>query len=169
MTGAREEFIPVASRAFVLETLSQLQSHRAIHAQGIGFREVFVRDEPPVPLAASGITRAELRPILDANVIALYYPGSQPAHIRGGFALPLPDVGFVYGEESDGVVVALGIGLVGSGVGEVAQVASLSGRFDLLFVDWIRGIVIELGDEAGFRAWLDAIIYRDPNPGPDTW
>lgn len=55
------EFLPVANRGFIAETLSQLASHRAIHAEGPGFREVFVRTEPPVPLQTLHIESDELR------------------------------------------------------------------------------------------------------------
>jgi hypothetical protein len=160
----QEEFIPVANRGFVAETLSQHASHRAIHAQGLGFREVFVRTEPPVPLQTLGLKRDEIRRGILSEIAPLHLEGPTSARVRGGFALPLPDVGYVYGQEVGGVVTALGIGLVGSGVGSLERVVSLSRRNELLFVDWVRGVTVEPGDSAGFRAWIDAIIYGDPDP-----
>ena len=80
-----------------------------------------------------------------------------------GFAIPLADIGYLYGQEVDGIVVALGLGLVGSGLGDLSPVIRLTERHGLLFVDWVRGVVIEPGDANGFRRWLDAIIDRDPD------
>ena len=59
--------------------------------------------------------------------------------------------------EDRGFATALGLALVGSGAGDVAPLAALKSRFQLLFVDWVGGVVIEPGDERGFRAWLSAI------------
>ena len=161
----QEEFTAVANRDFVREMLGQLNSHRAIHTQGVGFREVLVRPEPPTQLHTLGIRLDDVRGAVHASVIPLYYMNrTPPARVGGGFALPLDDVGYLYGQEVDGLVVALGVGLVGSGLGDVASLANLTERHGLLFVDWIRGIVIEPGDTSGFRQWLDAIIYRDPDP-----
>jgi hypothetical protein len=158
------EFLPVANRGFIAETLSQLASHRAIHAEGPGFREVFVRTEPPVPLQTLHIESDELRRELLAESVPLYFQGPPLARVRGGLASSLPDVGYVYGQEVDGAVTALGIGLVGSGVGSLERVVSLSRQHELLFVDWIRGVKVEPGDSAGFKAWIDAIIYGSPDP-----
>lgn len=76
----------------------------------------------------------------------------------------LPDVGYVYGPEVGGVVAALGIELVGSGIGGRERVVGLSQLYELLFVDWVRGVMVEPGDSAGLRAWIDAIIYSNPDP-----
>lgn len=110
----QEEVLPVANRGLIAETLSQLASHRAIHAQGPGFREVFVRTEPPVPLQTLRLERDKLSKELFAVSGPLYLQGPPLARVRGGFASPLPDVGYVYGQEVGGVVTALGIELLGS-------------------------------------------------------
>jgi hypothetical protein len=161
----QEEFTAVANREFVREMLAQLSRHRAIHAQDIGFREVFVRQEPPTQLHTLGIRLDDVQAAVGSSVIPLYYLNNTPfTRVRGGFAVILDDVGYLYGQEADGLVGALGLGLVGSGLGDVAPLARFADRHGLLFVDWIRGIVIEPGDTDGYRQWLDAIIYRDPDP-----
>jgi hypothetical protein len=53
------------------------------------------------------------------------------------------------------------IALVGTGLGDVAPLAAHSRNCELMVVDWIRGVVIEPSDEAGFRIWLDRIIHGD--------
>lgn len=158
----QEEFLSIGNRHFVEDTLLDLARHRAVHAQGPGFREVLVRREPPVPLIASKLRAASLSEVVGAVSAPLFFSGNPPARIRDGFAIPLPDVGFLYGTTAEGLVTALGLGLVGSGLGDVTPIAELSRTYELLFVDWIRGTVIEPGDTAGFRAWLDAIVYQDP-------
>jgi hypothetical protein len=155
----QDEFIPVAARAFVTETLGRLQSHRAVHARGVGFREVLIRSESPVSLATARIHRDDLRAVLgDTPPTPLYLQSSSstPARVRDGFTFPMPDVGFVYGRIESGYVTALGLALVGSSFGPVAPLAAMSERYRLLFVDWVGGVVIEAGDERGFRAWLNA-------------
>lgn len=160
----QDEFVPVGARAFVTETLARLQSHRAVHARGVGFREVLVRSESPVSLETAKIRRDDLRAVLgDTPATPLYLKSSStpPARVRDGFTFPLPDVGFVYGCDESGYVTALGVTLVGSSFGPVAPLAAMSGRYRLLFVDWVGGVVIEPGDERGFRAWLNAIRATD--------
>ncbi len=160
----QEEFLRAVNRAYVFDTLSQLRSHRTVHSRGLGFGEVFVRSEPPATLASAGLTVEHVaRLATDRSLLPLYLRSGDTHRVRAGFALRLPDVGFVYGKESGGRVVALGIGLVGSGLGEVRSVAEFSREHDLLFVDWVRGIVIEPGDAVGFRSWLDGIINSDPD------
>lgn len=156
----QEEFTPVSNRAFIEKTLEQLMSHRAVHQAGAGFREVFVRTEPPNALDALEIKLSDLEDLLGKRRISLFLNGSRARRAIGGFAILLPDVGFLYGQEIDGVVSALGLGLVGGGVGDVSELSMLSERYGLLFVDWVRGVVVEPGDASGFRAWLDASISR---------
>jgi hypothetical protein len=157
----QEEFTPVGNREFVRQVLAQLDSHRAVHAQGLGFREVHVRDEPSIRLESLGLAPGDIRAVVGSSRVPLYLNGTQPSRVRGGFAMILKDVGYLYGQEVDGVVTALGLGLVGSGLGDVASLGGLTERYGLLFVDWIRGVVIEPGDTHGFRRWLDAIIYPE--------
>ena len=156
----QDEFLPVAARGFVMETLARLQSHRAVHGSGFGFREVFVRSDGPVSLVTAKVRVEDLRAALgDTPATPLYLTStsSAPARVRDGFTFPLPDIGYVYGREESGYVTALGLALVGSGVGDTAPLTGLTNRFQLLFVDWVGGVVIERGDEQGFRAWLTAI------------
>jgi hypothetical protein len=156
----QDEFLPVASRGFVMETLSRLQSHRAIHAAGMGFREVFIRSEGPISLETSKIRLEDLRAVLgDTPPTPLYLQSSssRPARVRDGFTFPLPDIGYVYGRAESGQVTALGLALVGSGLGDVSLLAALTNRFQVLFVDWVGGVVVERGDESGFRAWITRV------------
>lgn len=161
----QQEFTAVANRDFVREMLAKLSSHRAVHAHDGGFREVLIRPEPPIQFRTLGVRLDDVRAATGASIVPLYYLNSTPPkRVFGGFALPLDDIGYLYGQEADGLVGALGLGLVGSGLGDVASLANLTNRHNLLFVDWIRGIVIEPGDTSGFRDWLDEIIYRNPGP-----
>lgn len=156
----QDEFVPVAARAFVMETLGRLQSHRTVHARGLGFREVLIRSESPVSLATATIRRDDLRGVLgDTPPTPLYLKSSSaaPARVRDGFTFPLPDVGYVYGRTESGYVTALGLALITSAFGPVAPLAAVSDRYRLLFVDWVGGVVIEPGDERGFRAWMSRI------------
>jgi len=158
----QEEFVAAANAEYVARTLGEIRSHRAVHAAGPGFRDVFVRGEPPVPLAAAGITVDDVaRALGTPERGALYFMRDGLPRVAGGFSLVFPDGGFVYGHaQPGGVVTALGLGLVG---GEPerhvpAPVARLAARFDLLFVDWVRDAVVSPGDEDGLRAWVERVL-----------
>ena len=82
----------------------------------------------------------------------------------GGFAFEVNDLGFLYGYENGGRVLALGLGLVGGGLdprGAVA-VARVGERFGLRFVDWLGLRAFSASDVNALSAWVAAATAEHP-------
>jgi hypothetical protein len=162
----QEEFVAGANAEYVASTLSEITSHRAVHAVGLGFREVHTREEPPVSLGETGVTYDEVTRVLGVSDRgALYFNNRQLEPVAGGFTLEIHGGGFVYGQTNPaGQVTALGLGLVGDPESVVPKaVAQLTAHFGLLFVDWVRGVVVQPGDEVGVRDYVRRVVGEDRN------
>jgi hypothetical protein len=159
----QEEFVAAASIPYVERALGEIRSHRAAHAVGLGFRDVYAREEPPVSLATTGLTLDEVSRALRSKPMPLYLAGGR-ARVAGGFAVAVPNVGFVYGREQDGSVQAFGLRLVGPGWGDLGDLAALCARFDLYFVDWLRLETFWAGDPDALRAWVEHATGGDSAP-----
>lgn len=159
------EFRSSRERERVQEQLATIRAHVDINRVGIGFREVFVRPDPDVPIAGGALTVAEIVRELGAT-------GATPVCLRSGdganraedaFAVEVPGVGFVYGSERDGDVGTLGLAVVDRQpqLGEIDGVARLSARFDLILVDWLRQEIVPGRDAERLRAWLATFARKD--------
>lgn len=90
----QEEFVARANAEYVARTLEAIRSHRAAHAVGIGFLEVYARKEPPVALFEAGVTRDDLTRVMGASDrAALYFDSREPKPVDGGFTLQIPGGG----------------------------------------------------------------------------
>jgi hypothetical protein len=148
--------------------LAAIRSHKERYRAGLGFRRVFVRPDPPGPLAGGGITLTELARELGARAPMPVYlrGGGSVGKAAGGFAVEVPGVGFVYGTEQGGRVGTLGLALVGAHpeLGEIEALTRLSDRFDVLLVDWLRQETVPSREPARLRAWIATAVRDDSAP-----
>jgi hypothetical protein len=164
------EFASQDDRPRIEAQLEELRAHMEEHRVGLGFRHVYVRPNPPEPLAGGALTTNEVVSYLKAS-------GPMPVYIRSGssveraqdaFAAEVPGVGFVYGSEFGGRVGTLGLSLVGPEpeLGELDGLARLSERYALFLVDWLRREIVESRDAARLRAWIATAVHDDQAPAP---
>jgi hypothetical protein len=158
----QQEFALAANVPFVESTLTRLRNHIAVHRAGLGFREIFVRPEPPHQLMAKGLTLHHIRhyfdgrPPLDLHLLG----GGSLNRVVGGFAWPLSGGGFLYGQQLEGSVAALGLHNIRSADTDLGPVARLTREHALVFVDWLRHEIVAPGDAVGLAAWA-ARAVRD--------
>jgi hypothetical protein len=159
------EFSSLANAAFIDSQLEALRDHKERQRAGLGFRDVFVRPEPPTSLDETGLTLQALMRELGASTPMAVFLRSGPSvgRAQGAFAVEVPGLGFAYGSEEAGRVHTLGLALVGPQpqLGEIAGLATLSNRFGLFLVDWLRQERVPSGDAARLRAWVATAVHDD--------
>jgi hypothetical protein len=162
------EFAAEGDRPRIEAQLRELRAHIEEHRVGLGFRKLYIRPEPPGPLAGGSLTIDEVASYLKA-------PGPMPVYLRSGssaeraqnaFAAEVPGVGFVYGSEAGGRVGSLGLSLVGPQpeLGELDGLVRLSERHALFLVDWLRREIVDSRDAARLRAWIATAVHDDQAP-----
>jgi hypothetical protein len=157
------EVLPSAARGYCLAEMARIDEFADAHWDGAGFTDVYVRGEPPQPLAALGNTVAELGSAIDPLVPR--FVEVQTGY--GSYREPCPSV--VGWGLSDGEAVFAGVG-EGAVVGPVwlalhrvpaervglwCQVLrSLPGAAELVVADWSARRVVLLADEPALAAYL---------------
>jgi hypothetical protein len=157
------ELLPASDREHCLAEVGRIDEFAAAHQDGAGFTEMYVRGEVPHTLASLGITLAELRSALDAllprfgAVLTGYTTYREPCPAVSGWGTGDGQALFASAGE-EGVLQAVWLSLYGLTEKDAALwcrvFRSLPRAEALLLVDWNRGEVVPLSDEARLTAYL---------------
>ena len=157
------EVLPATARSYCLAEMGHIGEFADAQWDGTGFTDIYVRGEPPQPLASLGITLAELR-----SAIKPLLP--QFTQVQTGYSShrePCASVA-AWGFD-DGQAVFAGVGKGGvigpiwlslnllpdERVGLWCRVfGSLPRAMELLIADWSTGQVVALTDETRLVAYL---------------
>jgi len=170
------EVLPASARGYCLTEMGRIDEFAEAHWDGAGFTGMYVRGQPPMPLASLGTKLAEwelaLEPLVArfSQVLTGYSSYREPCTSVVGW-------GF-----SDGQAVFAGVGeggLVGpvwlSLNGVTAERVELWSRLlgslpraaELVVADWNSSQVVSLADEPGLAAYLRGEPDAEPVAAPD--
>jgi hypothetical protein len=155
------ELLPVAAREHCLAEMGHIKEFAEAHRDGAGFTEMYIRGEPPLPLASLGITlqiwRSAVETLLSrfAHVFTGYSSYREPCESVVGWGFDDGDAIFAHVGE-DGVVGPVWLSLYGTE--QVEQwckvLRCLPRSAELVIADWNGGLVVMLDDESQLADYL---------------
>jgi hypothetical protein len=157
------EVLPAAAADYCRSEMGHIDQFAEAHQDGAGFTDMYVRGEPPCPLAALGITLAEMRaavePLLPPfdQVFTGYSSHREPCHSAVGWGEA--DARAVFASVGEGGVVwavRLSIhGIAPERVGHWCRAPrALPGAAELVIADWNSSEVVPLAHESPLAAYL---------------
>jgi hypothetical protein len=157
------EVLPSAARGYCLAEMASIDEFSDAHRDGAGFTDVYVRGEPPQPLASLGITVAALGSAIDplvprfVEVQTGYSSYRQPCPSVVGWGLG--DGEALFASVGEGAVVGpVWLALHGVPAERVGLwcwvLRSLPSAAELLVADWSASRVVLLADEPALAAYL---------------
>lgn len=157
------EVLPAAARDYCLAEMGRIDEFAVAHQEGAGFTDMYVRGEPPQPLASLGITLAELGSAVEplvprfAEVSTGYSSYREPCPSVAGWGLDDGEAMFA-GVGAGGVVGPVWLALHGIPADRTELwcrvLLSMPRAAELLVVDWSASRVVPLADESALAAYL---------------
>ena len=157
------ELLPAATRGYCIAEMGRIEEFADAHRDGAGFTDMYVRGEPPLPLASLGITVAALGSAVEplvprfADVLTGYSSYREPCPSVAGWGLGDGEAVFA-GVGKGGVVGPVWLTLhrvPAERVGLWCRVLrSLPRAAELLVADWSAGRVVQLAEESALAAYL---------------
>jgi hypothetical protein len=137
------ELVSANDRTAVERELAEVRAFKQAHFKGVGWSSIFVRKERPDALMSRHIPLDSLLKVLTggAKLEPLFMEAvGRPALVRGGFAIPLTDSLFAYGQASNGDLVSLCLSGSPDSKDQAAfrPILAFASAHDLLLVDWYR-------------------------------
>jgi hypothetical protein len=140
------EFISAAAVPQVDCEIAQLEAFKRANWTGAGFRSVHVRKERPDGLYPNrvpyrmidSISHGPIQPLI-IGVIGIPQPGQL---VKGGFACRLSPSAFLYGRQSEGIIIDLGLDRFPREADAEQSLLALCRKNNLCVVDWCAGNII---------------------------
>lgn len=144
------EFFAQNDLAHVAQMIAFLVQHENHARDGRGYRELYVRDDLPTPLAKLAISFGSLRNDFEELAVcyslALTTEFGEPELVEGGFAFAIPGGGAFFGRASGDEVVTLCLELIHGETNPTPEaaklLAALAREHCLLVVDWINMTIV---------------------------
>ena len=139
------EFVGAASLPQIDHEMADLETFKNENRVGIGWKNVYVRKERPDGLFPTRLRYGLIDSIPHEPVRELMIgtPGRE-ATVKGGFAVLLGPSLFLYGRESNGIIVDLGLNRLPEESDSVSNqnILALCRKFNLVIADWYAGRVL---------------------------
>ena len=170
------EVLPASARGHCLAEMGRIDEFADAHRDGAGFTDMYVRGEPPVPLASLGTTlqewEAALGPLVPrfAQVLTGYSTHREPCPSVAGWGFS--DGQAVFASVGEGGVVGpvwLSLnGVTAERVGLWCRLLrSLPRAAELVVADWNSSQVVPLADEPAVAAYLRGEPDAEPGAAAD--
>jgi hypothetical protein len=136
------EFVSASDRAAIEREIAEVRAFKHAHAKGPGWDSIFVRKERPDALGPRHIPLDSLaKAFAGASTLEPLFmeAAGRPAQVRGGFAIPLTDSAFAYGQAWNGELVSLCLSRPpDDDRAALRPLLAFASAHDLLLVNWYR-------------------------------
>lgn len=142
------EFIPVTALAQVDREMAEIEVFKRANWTGAGFKSVYIRKERPDGLFPNRLPYDLIDSIphdpMQSLMIGTTGTPQREAVVKGGFACRLDPSVFIYGRQSGGIIIDLGLSTVPDKKESAAwrNLLVLCTKFNLCIADWCPGRVI---------------------------
>ena len=167
------EVLPTSSADYCRSEMGRIDEFAEAHRAGMGFTDIYMRGESPVPLSALGITVTEMRaavePLLPPfdQVLTGYGSHQEPCQSTVGWGDGHSEAVFASVGEG-GVVRAVWLSVHGIPPEQVGHwcraLRALPRAAELVIADWSSSEVVPLADESMLAAYLGP-YHAEPHYG----
>ncbi|MDE6785374.1 MAG: hypothetical protein K2J26_08410 [Ruminococcus sp.] len=158
------EILPLAAKKFCLKQIGEIDEFAVRHSEGIGFSDMYVRDESPHSISEAGISQEKIAEVLDflpefdeVDSEYMHYIGdSQLVFARG-----IDNHMAVFWEKDEnGIISAMWFGIYVIPENRdiwCKTLIALGSIAPLLLVDWCAGICVDLADVKEIENYINEI------------
>jgi hypothetical protein len=142
------EFIVDRDLPQVEHEMAAIEDFKQANRVGLGWKNVYVRKERPDGLFPSHLPYTLIDSIPHGPVQELLIESAgQEAIVKGGFAVRLSPTVFMYGRQSGGVIIDLGLSTTADQKESIPRqdLLVLCKKFNLIIADWYAGRVLAQG------------------------
>jgi hypothetical protein len=139
------EFIAETDLPQVDREMASIDAFKQVNWTGAGWKSVYVRKERPDGLLPSHLPYSQIDSVLHGPIQKLVIGSAgHEAVVKGGFAVSLSPTLFMYGRQSQGIIVDLGLSMSPDSKESIPnqELLALCRKFHLIIVDWCAGRVI---------------------------
>jgi hypothetical protein len=158
------ELLPAENLAFLHEERERLDTFSTAHFDGTAWTDIYARSEEPTPITSRAIPSTRLAELFSRLLPAAERVETGYSSYRepcpGCFAFGEPYDFALYGRVKDGIVTALSLCMHAPSFDAALRqelaiaLASLGREYRLVLVDWRRGLLVDLADQAGVERYL---------------
>lgn len=158
------EILPLAAKKFCLKQIGEIDEFAGRHSEGIGFSDIYVRDESPHLIGEAGISQEKIAEVLDFlpefdevdSEYLHYTEDSQLVFARGIDN----DTAVFWEKEENGIISAMWLGIYVIPENRdiwCRTLTALGSIAPLLLVDWCAGICVDLADIKEIENYINEI------------
>jgi hypothetical protein len=140
------EFVTDVTLPQIDREMAVLEAFKTANRAGLGWKDLYIRKERPDGLSHSGLPYNLIDSIKHGPVQKLVIGSAgQEAIVKGGFAIVLSQGLFLYGQQSKGAIINIGLSRLPNDneTLQSQQLRALCKKFNLVIVDWCAGQVVD--------------------------